>query len=281
MTSMVEDEYPSERGDDPALELRNFGRLVQAFRRKTDITQEEMALLVRYSVQYVGSVEQGRRFPSETFIRRVEDQLRTDGVILTAHREVTSRRGLAAWFRRWADLEETAVSLHTYECRAVPGLLQTEAYARALVQNVPPLPEPEEAEARVTARLARQRLLRRKPYISFSFVVDQSVIDRQTGGPEVTRELSDHLLEVAALPNVDLLIIPTVCPGHAGTDGSFQLLETDEHEWLGYVEGQQTGRVLTDPKDISALHQRYAKLRIQALNPADSADLLMRLRGVL
>ncbi|MEV8532918.1 helix-turn-helix transcriptional regulator [Streptomyces sp. NPDC051211] len=281
MASVVEDEYPSDQRGDPTLELRNFGRLIQAFRKKCELKQEDVALLARYSVEYVGSVEQGRRFPSEMYIKRLEDALRTDGVILAAHRDLNSRRGLASWFRRWAELEDTAVSLNTYECRAVPGLLQTEAYARALVRNVPPLPEPEEAEARVAARLARQKLLRRAPYIAFSFIVDQPVIDRQTGGLEVTRELLDHLLECAALPNVDLQIIPTICPEHAGTDGPFQLLETDEHEWLGYAEGQKTGRVLTGPKAISALNQRYAKLRIQALNPADSAGLLMRLRGTL
>ncbi|MFI1062772.1 Scr1 family TA system antitoxin-like transcriptional regulator [Streptomyces spororaveus] len=119
-------------------------------------------------------------------------------------------RGLASWFRRWAELEEGAVILNTYECRSVPGLL-----------------------------------------------------------------------ECGRLPNVDIQIMPTASPEHAGTDGPFRLLETDEHEWLGYTEGQQSGQVISDPKDISLLHQRYAKLRIQALNPADSAGLLMRLRGSL
>ncbi|MER5934912.1 DUF5753 domain-containing protein, partial [Streptomyces sp. NPDC002054] len=144
-----------------------------------------------------------------------------------------------------------------------------------------PPPTPEQTEAWTAARLARQELLRRIPYIVFSFVMDQQVIERQTGGPEVTRELIDHLLECAALPNVDIQIVPTVCPDHAGLGGPFRLLETDEHEWFGYAEGQRNGRVLTRPQDISALQQRYAKLRIQALNPADSASLLMRLRGTL
>lgn len=124
--------------------------------------------------------------------------------------------------------------------RSIPGLLQTEAYARA-----------------------------------------QAVIERQTGGAEVTREQIDHLLECAKLPNVDIQIMPTIQPLHAGTDGPFRLLETEDNEWLGYSEGQKTGFVISDAKAISVLHQRYAKLRIQALNPADSAGLLMRMRGSL
>ncbi|MFB7464097.1 Scr1 family TA system antitoxin-like transcriptional regulator [Streptomyces sp. NPDC056224] len=261
--------------------LRSFGETVKASRKRAGLTQEQLAPLIRYSVQYVGSVEQGRRHPSRNFISKTEAVLDTFGVIGIAARQLARRRGLASWFRRWAELEELAVTLNTYECRSVPGLLQTESYARALIGNVPPLATPEEADARVAVRMERQKLLLRTPYVLFSFVIEQSLIERRTGGPEVTRELIDRLLECGRLPNVDIQIMPTISPDHAGTDGPFRLLETDEHEWLGYTEGQESGHVISDPKAISLLHQRYAKLRIQALNPADSAGLLMRMRGSL
>ncbi|MFG2337396.1 Scr1 family TA system antitoxin-like transcriptional regulator [Streptomyces yangpuensis] len=266
---------------EPDDNLRSFGETVKASRKRAGLTQEQLASLIGYSVQYVGSVEQGRRHPSQKFVSKTEVVLDTFGVIDIAARQLTRRRGLASWFRRWAKLEEVAVTLNTYECRSVPGLLQPESYARALIDNVPPLATPEEAEARVTIRLERQKLLQRTPYTLFSFVIEQALIERRTGGPQVTRELIDRLLECGDLPNVDVQIMPLVQPVHAGTDGPFRLLETDEHEWLGYTEGQQTGQVISDPKDISLLHQRYAKLRIQALNPADSAGLLMRMRGSL
>ncbi|WP_328739795.1 helix-turn-helix transcriptional regulator [Streptomyces erythrochromogenes] len=266
---------------EPDDNLRSFGETVKASRKRAGLTQEQLAPLIGYSVQYVGSVEQGRRHPSQKFVTKTEAVLDTFGVIDIAARQLTRRRGLATWFRRWAELEEVAVTLNTYECRSVPGLLQPESYARALIDNVPPLATPEEAEARVAVRLERQNLLHRAPYALFSFVIEQALIERRTGGPQVTRELVDRLLECGDLPNVDVQIMPLVQPVHAGTDGPFRLLETDEHEWLGYTEGQQTGQVISDPKDISLLHQRYAKLRIQALNPADSAGLLMRMRGSL
>ncbi|MFD9409025.1 helix-turn-helix domain-containing protein [Streptomyces sp. NPDC059989] len=276
--------HADESGDgevEPDNDLRSFGEMVKASRKRAGLTQEQLADQIGYSVQYVGSVEQGRRHPSTRFVDRVEVALDAFGVIRIAANQLTRRRGLAKWFRRWAELEEKARTLNTYESRSIPGLLQTEAYARALVEAVLPPPTAQEAEARITARLNRQRLLYRTPYTVFSFIIDEAVILRQTGGPEVTRELIDHLLECARLPNVDLQIMPLISPDHAGLGGSFQLLETEDHEWAGYSEGQQSGRVLTDLKDISLLHQRYAKLRIQALNPADSAGLLMRLRGSL
>ncbi|MER5872839.1 helix-turn-helix transcriptional regulator [Streptomyces sp. NPDC002044] len=266
---------------EPDDNLRSFGETVKASRKRVGLTQEQLAPLIGYSVQYVGSVEQGRRHPSQKFVNKTEAVLDTFGVIGIAAKQLTRRRGLASWFRRWAELEEGAVTLNTYECRSVPGLLQPEPYARALIGNVPPLATPEEADARIGARTERQKLLLRTPYVLFSFIIEQALIERRTGGTDVTRGLIDRLLACGALPNVDVQIMPLVQPVHAGTDGPFRLLETNEHEWLGYSEGQQSGIVISDPKDISLLHQRYAKLRIQALNPADSADLLMRMRGSL
>ncbi|MCX4543052.1 helix-turn-helix transcriptional regulator [Streptomyces sp. NBC_01565] len=265
----------------PDANLRNFGELVKAFRKRAGLTQEQLAPMVGYSVQYVGSIEQGRRHPSRRFVDRAEQALDAFGVIRIAARDLNQRRGLASWFRRWAELEDCALALNTYECRSIPGLLQTEAYARAQIANVPPLATSEETEARIAARMDRQKLLHRIPYIAFSFIIEQSVLERQTGGVEVTRKQIDHLLECAKLPNVDIQIMPTVQPVHAGTDGPFRLLETDEHEWRGYSEGQKTGQVISEPRDVSILQQRYAKLRIQALNPADSVGLLMRMRGSL
>ncbi|UQX02410.1 helix-turn-helix transcriptional regulator [Streptomyces sp. RerS4] len=262
-------------------DLKNFGDVVKACRKRAGLTQEQFHTLVGYSVQYVAGVEQGRRHPSVKFVNKAEEVLDAFGLIRIAARQLDRRRGLAKWFRRWAELEAEAIALNTYECRSVPGLLQTEAYARALVADVLPPPAPMEAESRIKARLERQALIHRTPYTVFSFIIDEAVILRQTGGPEVTRELIDHLVTVAELPNVDLQIMPLVSPHHAGLGGSFQLLETQEHEWVGYSEGQKSGHVIFDPKAVSDLHQRYAKLRIQALNPADTVGLLMRMRGSL
>src|SRR5581483_2814383 len=192
--------------------------------------------------------------------------------------------GLASWFRQWARLEAVAVALYTYECRVIPGLLQTEAYARAVSLSVPPLPDEIELEARVSARLARQQLLstQRQPPCAFSFIIEQAVLERHTGGEDVTRELLDRLLALGEnCWNVELQIMPLRQPSHPGLDGPLQLLETPDNRWFGYSEGQKNGRLITDPKEISVLHQRYGKLRTQALTPEDSRSLLQRMRGDL
>ncbi|WP_327435007.1 helix-turn-helix domain-containing protein [Streptomyces sp. NBC_01236] len=264
--------------------LRTFGAVVQALREHAGLSREEFGALVRFSKHTVASVEQGRRMPDPEFVERAEEVLGNTGALRKAARHLGRQPGLAAWFRHWARLEAVAVSLYTYECRVMPGLLQTAAYARAVSLSVPPLPDEEELNERVAARLARQELLstRRKPPCAFSFIIEQAVLERHTGGEEVTRELLDHLLEVIDQHwNVEVQIMPLRQPVHAGLDGPLRLLETPENQWFAYSEGQENGRLISDPKEISVLQQRYAKLRSQALTPEDSRGLLERMRGAL
>lgn len=266
---------------DAAGGLRAFGAALKMFRERALLTQEQLAERLDYSHASVASVEQGRRMPSAHFVERAEETLESFGVLRAVARHVGRQRGLAAWFRQWAQLEETAVGLCTYECRVVPGLLQTEAYTRAVMLNVPPPPTGEQLEQRIAARRARQELLRREPPIALNFIVEESVLLRHTGTEEVTRELLGHLLACAELWNVELQIMPLRQPYHAGTDGAMQLLETPEHQWLGYSEGQQTGQLVSGAADVSLMQMRYARMRSQALSPADSAEVLTRTRGAL
>jgi transcriptional regulator with XRE-family HTH domain len=261
--------------------LKAFGEVVKAFRKRAGLTQEEFAPRVRYSVPTVASIEQGRRFPPADFVERAEEALDAFGALRGAARHLSRQPGLASWFRQWARFEAEAVSLYTYECRVVPGLLQTEGYARAVTVSVPPVKDDEQVNQQVTARLDRQQLFQRRPPISFSFIIEQALIERGTGGPEVTRLLVDNLLARADQFNVELQIMPLRQVDHAGFDGPLQVLETAEHRWFGYAEGQRGGLLISDSKEVSIMLQRYARLRSQALNPVDSKGLLKRMRGSL
>ncbi|MET8950985.1 helix-turn-helix domain-containing protein [Streptomyces sp. NPDC004393] len=261
--------------------LKAFGAALKLFRERALVTQEQFAERLNYSLALIASVEQGRRMPTALFVERAEEVLGALGVLRAMARHLGRERGLAVWFREWAQLEEAAVTLCTYEGRVVPGLLQTEAYTRAVMLNVPPPPTEEQLEERIAARRARQELLTRRPPVAFSFIVEESVLLRHTGGEEVTRELLGHLLARTELWNVELQIMPLRQPYHAGPDGPMQLLESPERQWLGYAEGQKTGQLVSDREAVSVMQMRYAKMRSQALSPADSAELLQRMRGAL
>lgn len=261
--------------------LKAFGEVVKVLRRRAGLTQEEFAPQVQYSVTMVASIEQGRRFPPPQFVDRAEGVLDGMGVVRAAAKHLSRRPGLASWFRQWAQLEREAVALHTYECRLIPGLLQTEAYARTLfAEQLPPLGD-EQIEAQLMARLERQELLRRRPNTAYSFILEEHLLLRGTGGRAVTAGLIEHLLDLASLRNIELQIMPVVRERHAGLDGPMQLLETPENRWFGYCEGQRSSQFISELKVVSTLQMRYARMRSQALSLEDSVSLLRQMRGAL
>ncbi|MFE7119681.1 Scr1 family TA system antitoxin-like transcriptional regulator [Streptomyces sp. NPDC057654] len=274
-------EWEWEREPDSSDSMRTFGAVVQALREHAGLSRVEFGSVVRFSHHTVASVELGRRMPDKDFVERAEGVLGNTNALRKAARHLTRRPGLAAWFREWARLEKVAATLGTYECRLVPGLLQTEAYARAAFANrIPPLSD-DQMEAQVVARMERQRLLKERPNTEFSFIIEEHILRRGLGGVEVTIGQLDHILAVATWRNTSIQIMPTFSCRHAGLDGPLSLLETADGRRLAYSEGQKNGRLIAEPKEASVLHQRYATLRSQALSPLDSVGLLERIRGAL
>ncbi|MFH8437302.1 Scr1 family TA system antitoxin-like transcriptional regulator [Streptomyces sp. NPDC018007] len=264
---------------EPQYSLKMFGEVVKTFRKRARLTQEQFAPLVRYSVETIASIEQGRRFPPPDFAERAEAVLDAFGVIEAAAKHLTRQKGLASWFHQWANLELSALSLHTYECRMIPGLLQTPAYARTLfTDQLPPLTD-EQIEVQLAARQERQQLLRNRPNTAFSFILEEHLFLRNLGGDEVTRELLDHILDLSELRNVTIQVMEVVRPHHSGLGGPMQLLETPQHQWFGYLEGQKYGQLVTDPKAISTYQMRCASMRSQARTAEDSRSLMQRMRG--
>ncbi|MFF2651546.1 helix-turn-helix domain-containing protein [Streptomyces sp. NPDC058045] len=261
--------------------LKCFGAVLKALREQAGLTQEELATQTGYSTHYVAKFEQGKRYPPQRFIDQAGVILDAPHVLRAAARHLTRRRGLASWFQQWAGVEEDAVSLYAYECRVIPGLLQPEPYIRAaFASSLPPLPD-EQLEGLVEARLDRQRILVEQQGVDFGFIIEQAVIERRTGGDEVTRDLIDHLLDRAHLRHVHLQIMPLRQPNHAGLDGPLYLAETSDNEWFGYFEGQQSSALIRSSKDISALQQRYGMMRSQALAEDATVSLLREMRGAL
>ncbi|MEU3126326.1 Scr1 family TA system antitoxin-like transcriptional regulator [[Kitasatospora] papulosa] len=269
-----------EREPHPSDSLRTFGAVVQALREHAGLSRVELGARVQYSKHTVESVELGRRMPDEVFVERAEEALGNTGALRKAACHLTrGEAGLAAWFRRWARLEREAVSLCTYECRLVPGLLQSEAYARALFENRIPLLTDEQLEAQVAARMERQRMLSERLTVPFHFIVEEAVLRRRLGGVEVWREQLAYVLERTGPRNLTLQIMPLEAEYHSCMDGPLRLLETPEGRRLAYSEGQESGRLIGDSKEVRVLQQRYDTLRSQALHPKDSRALLERLRG--
>lgn len=270
---------PGSQEPEPSDGLKAFGAALKSFRKRAGYTQETLAPEIGYSTHFIASIEQGRRFPPPRFVDQAEATLDAFGTLRLMVNQLSRQRGLATWFRRWAQLEQEAVTLYTYECRLIPGLLQTPAYAERLFANqLPPLGD-EQIQAQLAARVERQKLLTDRPNTSYSFILEEHLFLRNMGGTEVTRELIDHILQLAERRNIELQIMPLVKESHSGLDGPIRLLESPENRWFAYCEGQRGGMFISDPREISVLQMRYARMRSQALSLEDSVSLLERMRG--
>ncbi|MFF8511419.1 Scr1 family TA system antitoxin-like transcriptional regulator [Streptomyces sp. NPDC015492] len=261
--------------------LRAFGEVVKVFRRRAGLTQEQFAPRVGYSVPTIASIEQGRRLPSKEFVERAEDVLDGFGALKAAAKHLTRKAGLAKWFEGWAELEPLAVTLYTYENRLVPGLLQTSAYARTLFEEQIPAMGDDKIESNLIRRMERARILAERAETIFSFIIEEVALRRQVTTPEAMREQIDHILSVGERRNIDIQVMPQSRGYHAGLGGPLCLLETDENTWYAYCEGQGTGQLISDPKEVSILQQRYARMRAQALSVEATTSLLREIRGAL
>jgi transcriptional regulator with XRE-family HTH domain len=255
-----------------------YGVLLQYLRKRAGLNQQQLGDRIGYSLEQVASVEQGRRPAKAAFTVAAERALEAGGVLDALQGEV-DRAKLPRFFRNFALIEAEAVSRFEYEPLLVSGLLQTEAYARALFAgHCPPLSE-EIIDRHTEARLGRQKLLTRVPLAELSFIIGEEALRNPVGGRSVMREQWRHLLKVGALRNVEVQVMPAACGLHSGLNGPFVVLETKEHQHLGYIESQDVGCVVHDPAEVSAFGLRYGKLRSQALNGVESARLIERLVG--
>lgn len=255
-----------------------YGKLLRLFRDRARMSRQELGDAIGYSVDQVSSVEQGRRPAKISFTEAADEAVNAAGALLVLQEDV-DRAKLPAFFRNFALLESEAVSRFSYDPLLVPGLLQTEHYARALSEgHCPPLSD-ETVEQHVEARLGRQRLLSRTPMVELCFIIGESALTNPVGGVDVHRAQLRHLLEASRQRNVEIQVMPAGGGFHAGLNGPFVLLETSGHERVGYVESQEVGCVVTDRAEVTAFGLRYGKLRSQALTPEQSAELTDRLAG--
>ncbi|MFE5845132.1 helix-turn-helix domain-containing protein [Streptomyces niveus] len=257
-----------------------FGRQLKLLRARAGLDRTEFGKRVGYAAQSVASFEQGRRIPQPRFIDRADDVLDAGGV-LKALKEEVARAQYPAFFRDAARLEAKALELFLYAVSAVPGLLQTEEYTRALLAMRRPLLDEDTIEQRVTARLARQEILNRWPAPLMSFVVEEAVLRRPFGGDDVLRAVLDRILHTGRKRNVEIQVMPTDREDNAGVDGPFTLITCKGGDQVAYLEVQGRSILLTDRNEVRAVAARYGIIRSQALTPRESLGFVEKLLGEL
>ncbi|WP_406455170.1 helix-turn-helix domain-containing protein [Streptomyces sp. NBC_00876] len=256
-----------------------IGAQLATFRKAAGMTQAELAERCCVGEDTIASIEQGRRPLQADFARQLDVLLDTKGVLEVAVAKVPQKERFPAFVQDFVEYEQEAVTLLSYQNQVVPGLLQTEAYARFVFSCLYPPIEEDEQEEWVAARLDRQRLFARRPRPMLHFVLEESILRSELGDPAVIREQIKHLRVCADLPFVGFQIMPMKLPKHAGLAGPMVLLETPDHDHLAYIEGQRVSFLHEDPDDVSVLQQMYGMLRSQALSVERSMRLLDDLLG--
>jgi hypothetical protein len=216
--------------------------------------------------------------PPPRFIDQADEVLDAVGVLAEMKEEV-ARAQYPAFFRDAARLEAEAVELWVYATQAVPGLLQTEEYMRAVFGMWRPLLDEETLEQRVAARLARRQVFDRKAAPLMSFVIDEAVVRRPLGGSSVMRGQLERLLAAGALRNVEIQVMPLDREDNAGVDGPFSLLYRADGDQVVYLEAQGRSTMVSDRREVQGIASRYGIIRAQALTPRESLAFVEKLLG--
>ncbi|MET8579790.1 helix-turn-helix transcriptional regulator [Streptomyces collinus] len=258
--------------------MKMVGALLALHREAAGYTQSALGQRSVLGEEMIASIEQGRRPLKPDVAEQLDELLETKGTLSVAVSRMPEVDLVPMWAEEFLDQEREAIAISSYENQVVPGLLQTEAYGRAVFGTRVPFYE-DEVPQLVAARMERQAILhRREPPIT-CFVLWEPVVRAPTGGRKVWAEQVRHLLACSELPGLMLQVLPLDRTTHAGFSGPFVLLETPEHQRLAYVETQRGSQLIADPDEVAILTQKCAMLRSQALTPEDTKGLLDRLLG--
>lgn len=215
-----------------------FGQELAFWRKKRDFTQDQLAKEVNWSVHSIRSIEQGLRAPRADLCRRLDAVLDLDGVLARAGKQ--AREDLTPW-GSYREFEQQASVIREFNNHVVPGILQTEDYARAVITAISPWLD---IEAEVADRLARQERLRGDDAPSVHVVIDEAVLDRPIGGAEVFRKQLERLLDPG--PTVSVRILPHSAGAHPGHGGPMIVVDLPDGDQMAFTDSQGPGGLVDD-----------------------------------
>ena len=253
--------------------LRFFGSEVRRARETAGMTLGDLAAMIPCDPSTVSRVENGILAPDSHFAEVCDQAFPASGGWFTRF-YIESRDWNAPFpapFRPFAQDESEATALYVFEPVLIPGLLQTEDYARAVLSQHPNVSDGEVSE-RVTARMARQAVLARSDPPLVWFVLDAAVLHRPVGGPKVMHAALCHVAEVSRLPNVTIQILTSNV--HVGLQGSVNIAETAGARTTANLEDMADGRLVNDHVTVSMVATRFRHLQTEALSAADSRALI-------
>lgn len=268
----------------PTLRRRRLAREMLRLRDAAGMTIEQAAGLVGISASHLSRVERaqvGVRLPVVKLLLSTYGADDATAAYLTGVAKEATIRGwwhkyvgsIPEQYATYIGFEAEADQIWNFEAATVPGLLQTDAYARAMFQGSASRISDEEISQRVEVRLQRQELIRQADPPKLWFVLDEAALRRQVGGPKTLAAQLERIAEVAAHPHVDVQVLPFAVGAHPGTPGSFIVLRFPgpNDPPVVYLETMAGDLYPESQNDINGVTLAFDRLRAMALSPADSA----------
>ncbi|SCE97606.1 helix-turn-helix domain-containing protein [Micromonospora chokoriensis] len=278
----------SARRQPPTVRLRRLAAELRSLRTAAGLTRDEVSEQTGINPTTLYRIETAKVRPQRRTLMAMLDKYGvTDedkrSELIALSRQAAQLGWLQAYeselpelYSTYISFEAEARSVRNYESLFVPGLLQTENYARAVIRGVLPLATDADVQARVEARVQRQESLRKTEPLRLWAILDEAVLHRLTGGPAVMAEQLDALVSAAGQPHVTLQVIPFTSGAHAGMPGSFVVMDFPDpaDPALVYVDSMAGDLFLEREADVRRYTSTYEHLRATALDPTSSIKLI-------
>ena len=272
----------------PTVRRRRLGAELRRLRKDSGLTSSQAAERLMVSQPKISHIENGRRAIKPRDVRDlcalygVTDQQVVDSLLDMARESAEQD-----WWNAHGEhpqslyigLETDAASIHTYEPMAIPGLLQTPAYALAVIEETIPPVTAEQAAGRLKVRLRRQhRIYDPASPLRLWVILDESALHRVVGSPEIMREQLEHLDALAAEPHITVQVLPYAAGAHPGLAGQFSILRFTDGPQAGvvYLKRFTSDLYLERESDLQRFGMMYDRLQAEALSPDDTRDLIGR-----
>lgn len=248
-----------------------IGELKRA-RSGAGMSQEDFGKVINYSGSLVSAVENGQRPPTRDYLVAVDAALNTGGLFERLLTGFVSVDQAPVWLRDWVIFEREATLIRWFQPLLVPGLLQTESYARAVLEWGGLLP-PDEVERGLASRMERQTVLDRPVPPQFVAIVDETVLNRLVGSPDVMVEQCERLTKALERPNVHFHIVPTSAGAHAGLAGPFILAKGRDFE-AAHLDNSLKADIVDRHDSVDRLVSKWEAIRGEALPRSQSSELI-------
>ena len=256
---------------------RDFVENLVQMRELRGWTQAELATACGYSSGVIANIESFQRAPLVEHGQAIDGAFRLKGMFEVKARAIQGESFPDA-FVSFPEHEGKADELYVYEHSLIPGLVQTERYARAVLSTLPDK-SPDDVERELAGRLARQEVLMRETpkRVRLFALIDEAALNRPVAEPGVMREQLARLVTVSQMPNVSLAVVPYSAGGHIGLNGACTIAERAGHASIVNVDDLADGRVLEDPVLVKRVMLRFRALQAESLPTRASRDMIARM----